>query len=70
MPLPKFVHTCPAYPCEIQVPDRLLSCSDHWFMLPPAVRIDIEDTAHLPVLHPERRAALAAASAIWKENRT
>jgi hypothetical protein len=36
-------------------------------MLPSIVRMDIEQTAHLNLLHPDRRAAIAAAQAIWKE---
>jgi hypothetical protein len=67
MPKPKTGHRCPAYPCPEQVPARLLSCPKHWFMLPSVVRMDIEQTAKLNLLHPDRRAALAAAQAIWKE---
>lgn len=66
MPLPRSVHRCPAAPCNEQVPDRLLSCPKHWFMLPSPVRMDIEETAKLPTLHPDRRAALKAARDIWR----
>lgn len=65
MPLPT-THRCPARPCPLSVPNRLLACPKHWFELPSIVRMDIEATAHLNPLHPERRAALDAALSIWR----
>lgn len=52
--------------CTNFVPDRLLACPHHWFMLPSTVRQDIERTAKLPSLHPDRRIALSAAHAAWR----
>jgi hypothetical protein len=63
-------HQCPGgrtTPCPKFVPDRLLSCPDHWFRLPADVRRQIERTANLPLLHPDRRAAIQAALDVWKE---
>lgn len=58
-------HGCPARGCDRVVPNRLLACPKHWFQLPATLRQDITRTASLNLLHPERRAALAAASQIW-----
>jgi hypothetical protein len=63
-------HRCPAHPCQEYVSDRLLACPTHWFQLPTEVRVQIEATAGMPILNPTRRAALSAAQAVWKENRT
>lgn len=60
-------HRCPARPCTRYVPNRLLACPDHWFKLPATVRQQVERTKNLPSIHPDRRAALNAAQAIWKE---
>jgi hypothetical protein len=60
-------HRCPARLCSKVVPDRLLACPEHWFKLPATARQQIERTANLPSIHPDRRAALEAAMACWKE---
>jgi len=59
-------HRCPAPKCQIEVPDRYLACRSHWFALSELVRHAIYVTARLPLLHPERRAALKAAREEWR----
>jgi hypothetical protein len=58
-------HTCPATPCPKIVPNNLLACPTHWFKLTADTRQGITRTAGLNLLHPDRRAALAAARAEW-----
>jgi hypothetical protein len=67
--MPKTTHKCPARPCPLPVPDRLLACPKHWFQLPSAVRQEIHVTARLPLTDPRRRAALDKAYKVWGVSR-
>jgi hypothetical protein len=58
-------HRCPAPTCTEQVSDAKLACRPHWYALSKPVRDAIWATAKLPLLHPDRRAALAAAREEW-----
>jgi hypothetical protein len=49
------------------VPNSRLACLEHWLILPLDVQKHVWDTARLPILHPDRRAALAAARQAWAD---
>jgi hypothetical protein len=36
-------HQCPAAPCKRNLPDHLLMCKPHWYMVPPPLRSDVWD---------------------------
>lgn len=58
-------HRCPAKDCTLVIRDDLLACRPHWYQLSKPVREAIYATVGLPTLHPDRRAALAAAMEEW-----
>jgi hypothetical protein len=61
----KTTHKCPAPNCLLQVPNSMLSCRPHWYVLSLPTRAAIYATAGLPLTAPSRRDALAAAVEEW-----
>lgn len=60
-------HKCPRRSCPRQVPNRLFACPDDWFALTQPTRVAIEQTAGLPLLAPERRAAIEDALTEYRQ---
>jgi hypothetical protein len=58
-------HKCPKNGCRVRVPNSKLACRTHWYQLSKPVRDAVYATAHLGLLHPDRRAALDAALEEW-----
>lgn len=60
-------HKCQKRGCQRQVPNHLFACGQHWHALPAVAQQGIYATAHLNLLHPDRRAAFLAADKAWEE---
>jgi hypothetical protein len=56
----ELTHTCPGW-CGRQVPNRLFACRDCWWALPRHLQRDVERTARMSLLQPDRRQAVHAA---------
>jgi hypothetical protein len=65
MSLPREQHRCPRRGCTKVVPNAIFACPEHWAELPSAIKKEIYRTAHLMILHPDRRAVFLAADRAW-----
>lgn len=59
-------HQCPRTGCTELVINWLYACPRHWAQLPTHVQAAVYQTAGLRTLHPDRRAAIAAARDAWE----
>lgn len=59
-------HRCARLGCTELVSNRQFACPPHWAQLSPHVQAAIYQTAGLLILHPDRRAAIAAARDEWE----